>query len=62
MLIRAISNSGFSISKILSNLRPFLKLTVIEIGIVVGLLLAGGYLEDYMIKLVQEKSIGLPSF
>jgi len=54
MLIRAISKK--------TNLIPFLKPTVIEIGIVVGLLLAGGYLEDYMIKLVQEDSIGLPIF
>ncbi|MDO8641941.1 MAG: stage II sporulation protein M [Nitrosarchaeum sp.] len=54
MLIRAISKK--------TNLIPFLKPTVIEIGIVIGLLLAGGYLEDYMIKLVQEDSIGLPIF
>jgi len=54
MLIRAISKK--------TNLIPFLKPTVIEIGIVVGLLLAGGYLEDYMIKLVQEDNIGLPIF
>ena len=54
MLIRAISKK--------SNLIPFLKPTVIEIGIVIGLLLAGGYLEDYMIKLVHGKGIGLPSF
>src|SRR3989344_3914169 len=54
MLIRAISKK--------TNLIPFLKPTIIEIGIVVGLLLAGGYLEDYMIKLAQEDSIGLPIF
>ena len=54
MLIRAISKK--------TNLIPSLKPTVIEIGIVIGLLLAGGYLEDYMIKLVQEDSIGLPIF
>jgi hypothetical protein len=54
MLIRAISKK--------TNLIPFLKPTFIEIGIVVGLLLAGGYLEDYMIKLAQEDSIGLPIF
>jgi len=54
MLIRAISKK--------SSLIPFLKPTAIEIGIVIGLLLAGGYLEDYMIKLVHGKGIGLPSF
>jgi hypothetical protein len=54
MLIKAISKKA--------NLIPFLKPTAIEIGIVVGLLLAGGYLEDYMIKLVQKEGIGLPGF
>jgi hypothetical protein len=54
MLIRAISKK--------TNLIPFLKPTVIEIGIVVGLLLAGGYLEDYMIKLTQGGGIGPPIF
>ena len=43
-----------------SNLIPFLRPTIMEIGIVVGLLLAGGYLEYYMIKLIQEDSITLP--
>ena len=52
MLIRAISKK--------TNLIPFIKPTAIEIGIVIGLLLAGGYLEDFMIKLAHEKSIGLP--
>jgi hypothetical protein len=52
MLIREISKK--------TNLIPFLKPTAIEIGIVIGLLLAGGYLEDFMIKLAHEKSIGLP--
>ena len=45
-----------------SNLIPFLKPTIIEIGIVIGLLLTGGYLEYYMIKLVQDESITLPGF
>lgn len=45
-----------------SNLIPFLKPTILEIGIVVGLLLAGGYLEYYIIKLVQEEGIMLPGF
>ncbi len=43
-----------------SNLIPFLKPTIMEIGIVIGLLLAGGFLEYYMIKLIQEKAIMLP--
>ena len=54
MLIRAISKK--------TSLIPFLKPTVIEIGIVVGLLLAGGYLEDYMIKLTQKDGLGIPIF
>ena len=45
-----------------TNLIPFLKPTFIEIGIVIGLLLTGGYLEDYMMKMVQDKSISLPNF
>lgn len=45
-----------------SNLIPFLKPTIMEIGLVIGLLLAGGYLEYYMIKLVQEDAIMLPGF
>ena len=54
MLIKAIYKK--------TSLVPFLKPTAIEISIVIGLLLAGGYLEDYMIKLVQEKNIVLPVF
>ena len=54
MLIKAIYKK--------TNLIPFLKPTAIEISIVTGLLLAGGYLEDFMIKLVQEKNIILPVF
>ncbi|MEC4849055.1 MAG: stage II sporulation protein M [Nitrosarchaeum sp.] len=45
-----------------SNLIQFLKPTILEIGIVIGLLLAGGYLEYYMIKLVQDESVTLPGF
>lgn len=52
MLIRAISKK--------TNLIPFIKPTAIEIGIVIGLLLAGGYLENFMIKLAHEKGIGIP--
>jgi len=43
-----------------THLTPFLKPTLIEIGIVVGLLLAGGFLEDYMIKLSLEEGTGIP--
>jgi len=49
ILIRAITKK--------SNLTPFLKPTLIEIAIVIGLLLAGGFLEDYMIKLSQEEGL-----
>ncbi len=53
ILIRAISKK--------TNFNPFLKPTLIEIGIVVGLLLAGGFLEDYMIKLAQEEGFEMPT-
>jgi hypothetical protein len=43
-----------------SNLFQFIKPTIIEIGIVVGLLLLGGYVEFYMIELVQNESIEMP--
>lgn len=43
-----------------TNLTTFLKPTIMEIGIVIGLLLGGGYLEYYMIQLIQEKTITLP--
>jgi hypothetical protein len=49
ILIRAITKK--------TNLNPFLKPTLIEIGIVIGLLIAGGFLEDYMIKLAQEEGL-----
>ena len=53
ILIRAITKK--------TNLKMFLKPTIIEIGIVIGLLLAGGFLEDYMIKLAQEEGLEIPS-
>jgi hypothetical protein len=53
ILIRAITKK--------SNLKIFLKPTIIEIGIVIGLLLAGGFLEDYMIKLAQEDGLEIPT-
>ncbi len=52
ILIRAITKK--------TNLRPFLKPTLIEIGILIGLLLAGGFLEDYMIKLYLEEGFEMP--
>lgn len=54
ILIRAISKK--------INLVPFIKPTVIEIGIVMALLLAGGYLEFYMLELAQEEGLELPGF
>ena len=54
ILIRAISKK--------INLIPFIKPTIIEIGIVIVLLLAGGYLEFYMIELAQEEGLELPGF
>jgi len=50
ILIRAVSKK--------INLRPFIKPTTIEIGVVVALLLVGGYLEFYMIELAQQKGLG----
>lgn len=44
-----------------TNLTPLLKPTIIEITVVVGLLLAGGFLEDYMIKLSQENALLIPN-
>ena len=52
ILIRAITKK--------TKLSPFLKPTLIEIAIVIGLLLAGGFLEDYMIKLSQEEGFQIP--
>ncbi len=54
ILIRAVSKK--------ISLRPFIKPTVMEIGIVMGLLLAGGYLEFYMIELAQEEGLEMPGF
>ena len=39
------------------NLTQFIKPTAIEIGVVIGILLAGGYLEFYMIELAQEEGL-----
>jgi len=44
------------------SLTQFVKPTIIEIGIVIGILLAGGYLEFYMIELAQEEGLEIPGF
>jgi len=54
ILIRAVSKK--------ISLRQFIKPTVMEIGIVMGLLLAGGYLEFYMIELAQQEGLEMPGF
>jgi len=54
ILIRAITKK--------INLTQFIKPTIIEIGIVVGLLLAGGYLEFYMIELAQNSGLEMIDF
>ena len=54
ILIRAISKKV--------NLVSFIKPTAIEIGVVIGLLLAGGYLEFYMIELAQQEGFQMPGF
>jgi len=54
ILIRAISKK--------IDLITFVKPTIIEIGIVVVLLLAGGYLEFYMIELAKEEGFEMPGF
>ena len=40
-----------------TDLRTHVKPTILEMGLVVGLLLAGGFLEYYMIELAMEESI-----
>ena len=54
ILIRAITKK--------INLTSFIKPTTIEIGIVVALLLAGGYLEFYMLELAQQDGFEMPGF
>ena len=39
-----------------------IKPTIIEIGIVIALLLAGGYIEFYMIELVENENLEMPGF
>ena len=59
-----ISRSFILIQAIIrkTSLSSFIKPTTIEVGIVVGLLLAGGYLEFYMIELAQEEGFEMPGF
>ena len=52
ILIRAVTKK--------IDLKTFIKPTTIEIGIVIGLLLAGGYLEIYMIEMAQEQGFEMP--
>ena len=60
----AISRSFILIKAIITktNLFQFIKPTIIEIGVVIVLLLVGGYVEFYMIELVQNESIEMPGF
>ena len=59
-----ISRSFILIKAIITktNLLQFIKPTIIEIGIVITLLLAGGYIEFYMIELVENESLEMPGF
>jgi hypothetical protein len=59
-----ISRSFILIKAVITktNLSQFIKPTIIEIGFVVALLLVGGYVEFYMIELVQNESIEMPGF
>ena len=59
-----ISRSFILIKAIITktNLLQFIKPTIIEIGIVIALLLTGGYIEFYMIELVENESLEMPGF
>ena len=59
-----ISRSFILIKAIITktSLLQFIKPTIIEIGIVIALLLAGGYVEFYMIELVENESLEMPGF
>ena len=58
----AISRSFILIKAVITktSLSQFIKPTIIEIGVVIVLLLVGGYVEFYMIELVQNESIEMP--
>ena len=59
-----ISRSFILIKAIITktSLLQFIKPTIIEIGIVIALLLAGGYIEFYMIELVENENLEMPGF
>lgn len=59
-----ISRSFILIRVILKkiNLIPLIKPTAIEIGIMLALLLAGGYIEFYMLEFAQEQSLEMSGF
>jgi hypothetical protein len=59
-----ISRSYILIKAIIKKtaLIQFIKPTLIEISIVIGLLLAGGYLEFYMIEFALESGFDMPGF
>lgn len=44
------------------NLTQFIKPTLFEVGIVISLLLAGGYIEFYMLELAQQEGFEMPGF
>lgn len=54
ILIRAITKKV--------SLTQFIKPTIFEVGIVIALLLAGGYLEFYMLELAQQEGFEMPGF
>lgn len=58
----AISRSFILIAVIVKkqNLHPSIRPTLIEIGIVISLLLAGGFLEFYMIEMIQDTDFQMP--
>ena len=45
-----------------TNLKGIIRPTLIEIGIVAGLLFGAGFLEEYMIKMAQEGAISFGNF
>jgi len=59
-----MSRSFLLIRKLIKKIpiKSDVKIVSIEAGIVVGLLLVGAIIEDYMIKLFQECKIPLPEF
>ena len=59
-----ISRSFILIKAIIkkTGLQQFIKPTIIEIGLVIGFLLVGGYVEFYMIELAQESDFKIFEF